>query len=127
MILPPPRSTRTDTLFPYTPRSRSVLTVTFAILGVSGVEIYRKAPPIPAQVVAVSGEVLMTRDDIMAGQAAWQSTGGMQLGPIWGHGAYPAPAWSAAWLHCELVAWFGLAHQERHGHPVDSLPIPTTA
>src|SRR3546814_6436816 len=76
MILPPPRSTRTDTLFPYTPRSRSVLTVTFAILGVSGVEIYRKAPPIPAQVVAVSGEVLMTRDDIMAGQAAWQSTGG---------------------------------------------------
>src|SRR3546814_6518836 len=65
----------------------AVLTVTFAILGVSGVEVYRKAPPIPAQVVTASGEVLMTRDDILTGQPAWQSTGGMQLGSIWGHGA----------------------------------------
>src|SRR3546814_2116883 len=48
----------------------AVLTVTFAILGVSGVEIYRKAPPIPAQVVSASGEVLMTRDDILTGQTA---------------------------------------------------------
>src|SRR3546814_1796955 len=62
----------------------AVLTVTFAILGVSGVEVYRKAPPIPAQVVTASGEVLMTRDDILTGQTAWQSTGGMQLGSIWG-------------------------------------------
>src|SRR3546814_3100614 len=94
MLRRPPRSTRTDTLFPYTTLFRSwwvliaVLTVTFAILGVSGVEIYRKAPPIPAQVVSASGEVLMTRDDILTGQTAWQSTGGMQLGSIWGHGAY---------------------------------------
>src|SRR3546814_21101836 len=73
----------------------AVLTVTFAILGVSGVEIYRKAPPIPAQVVSASGEVLMTRDDILTGQTAWPSTGGMQLGSIWGPGAYQAPARSA--------------------------------
>ena len=53
----------------------AVLTVTFAILGISGVEVYRNAPPIPAKVVSASGEVLMTREDIMAGQAAWQSTG----------------------------------------------------
>src|SRR3546814_13698179 len=51
----------------------AVLTVTFAILGVSGVEVYRKAPPIPAQVVTASGEVLMTRDDILTGQTAWRS------------------------------------------------------
>src|SRR5690606_11462437 len=62
----------------------AVLTVTSAILSVSGVEIYRKAPPIPAQVVAASGQVLMTREDILDGQSAWQTTGGMQLGSIWG-------------------------------------------
>src|SRR3546814_7944578 len=29
--------------------------------------------------------------------------GGMQLGSIWGHGAYVAPDWSADWLHREAV------------------------
>ena len=62
----------------------AVLTVTFAILGFSGIEVYRKAPPIPTRVVSVSGDILMTRDDILEGQTAWQSTGGMQLGSIWG-------------------------------------------
>src|SRR5690606_7180188 len=31
----------------------------------------------------------------------WQSTGGQQLGSIWGHGAYVAPDWTADWLHLE--------------------------
>jgi nitric oxide reductase subunit B len=105
----------------------AVLTVTFAILGVSGVEIYRKAPPIPTQVVTASGEVLMTRDDIMAGQAAWQSTGGMQLGSIWGHGAYQAPDWSADWLHRELTAWLNLAAQENYGAAFDTLGVDQQA
>jgi nitric oxide reductase subunit B len=65
-----------------------VLVVTFSILGFYGTEFYRKPPPIPAQVVSASGTVLMTRDNILDGQAAWQSTGGMQIGSIWGHGAY---------------------------------------
>ena len=73
----------------------TILTITFAILGLSGVEVYRQAPPIPARVVAASGAELMTREEIMEGQAAWQSVGGMQLGSIWGHGAYQAPDWSA--------------------------------
>lgn len=98
-----------------------VLAVTFSILGVSGVEVYRKAPPIPAMVVTASGETLMTRADILDGQAAWQSTGGMQLGSIWGHGAYQAPDWSADWLHRELVAWLDLAARETHGAAFDTL------
>nr|WP_286207674.1 nitric-oxide reductase large subunit [Hephaestia sp. MAHUQ-44] len=105
----------------------AVITVTFAILGVSGVEIYRKAPPIPERVVTVSGAVLMTHDDIMAGQTAWQSTGGMQLGSIWGHGAYQAPDWSADWLHRELVAWLGLAAQQTYGKAFDALDVEQKA
>lgn len=98
-----------------------VLIVTFGILGVSGVEVYRQAPPIPERVVSASGQVLATRDRILDGQTAWQSVGGMQLGSIWGHGAYQAPDWSADWLHRELVAWLDLAAREAHGRPFDAL------
>lgn len=100
----------------------AVLTVTFGILGFYGSEIYRQAPPIPAQVVTTSGETLMTSEDVMRGQSAWQSIGGMQLGSIWGHGAYQAPDWSADWLHRELMAWLDLAVQEEHGTSYEALP-----
>src|SRR5690606_16003416 len=98
-----------------------VLLVTFGILAWSGVEVYRQVPPIPAQVVTSSERVLMTKDQILDGQTAWQSTGGMQIGSIWGHGAYQAPDWSADWLHRELVAWLELAAQEAYGVSYDVL------
>ena len=82
----------------------AILGITFSVLGYFGTEVYRSAPPIPAQVVNAQGEVLMTSDSILDGQTAWQSVGGMQLGSIWGHGAYQAPDWSADWLHRELMA-----------------------
>jgi Nitric oxide reductase large subunit len=105
----------------------SVLTVTFLILGISGAEVYRKAPPIPTEVVTASGKSLMTREDIMAGQAAWQSTGGMQLGSIWGHGAYQAPDWTADWLHRELTTWLTLAALEAYDKPFDELDVEQKA
>lgn len=99
----------------------TVLLVTFAILGFSGKEIYKHAPPIPEQVVSESQQLLMTKQDILDGQTAWQSTGGMQIGSIWGHGAYQAPDWTADWLHRELLAWLELAAQERFGVSYDTL------
>ncbi|KAF0806711.1 nitric oxide reductase large subunit [Alcanivorax xiamenensis] len=99
----------------------AVLAVTFALLGYFGTEVYRKAPPIPDRVVTEDGTVLMTRDDILDGQTAWQSVGGMQLGSIWGHGAYQAPDWTADWLHRELIHWLDLAARERYGQPYDAL------
>lgn len=92
-----------------------VLAVTFSLLGYFGTEVYRNAPPIPAQIVSDSGEVLMTHDSILDGQTAWQSVGGMQLGSIWGHGAYQAPDWTADWLHRELKNWLELAAQDVFG------------
>ncbi|MGC4084325.1 MAG: hypothetical protein QM736_19995 [Vicinamibacterales bacterium] len=47
--------------------------------------------------------VVMTGDDIEAGQNVWQSMGGMEQGSIWGHGSYVAPDWTADWLHRESV------------------------
>ncbi len=91
--------------------------ITFGLLGYYGKEVYRQAPPIPDKITTASGKVLMTQDSILDGQTAWQSVGGMQLGSIWGHGAYQAPDWTADWLHRELVAWLDLAAQDTFQKP----------
>lgn len=85
-----------------------VLTITFGLLGYLGVEVYRQAPPFPEQFVSASGQTVITKDNILQGQSAWQSTGGMELGSVLGHGAYQAPDWTADFLHRELVAWLEL-------------------
>ena len=104
-----------------------VLIVTFSLLGYYGVEIYRQVPPIPTQISTNDGKVLFTRDDILDGQTAWQSVGGMQLGSIWGHGALQAPDWTADWLHRELMAWLDLAAQEQYGKAYASLDTAAQA
>jgi nitric oxide reductase subunit B len=99
----------------------SIVAITFSLLGYFGVEVYRKAPPIPAQVVSENGTQLMSRESILDGQTAWQSVGGMQLGSVWGHGAYQAPDWTADWLHRELLAWLDLASHDQYGKPYEAL------
>lgn len=99
----------------------AVLAVCFTILGYMGSEVYKKAPPYPEQVVSASGKVLMTKDDILAGQSAWQTTGGMEVGSILGHGAYQAPDWTADWLHRELSAWLDLTAQQTYGKKFDEV------
>ena len=81
------------------------LGVTVCLRGWFGREVYRQATPIPQQVQSADGRLLFTGDDILNGQTAGRSVGGMQLGSIWGHGAYQAPDWTADWLHRELTAW----------------------
>jgi len=104
-----------------------VMIVCFSLLGYYGVEVYRTAPPIPQKVQAEDGRVLYTQEGILDGQTAWQSVGGMQLGSIWGHGAYQAPDWTADWLHRELLAWLDLAAQAQHGKALDQLDADAQA
>lgn len=98
-----------------------VLAITFSLLGYYGTEIYRTAPPIPASFVSERGDIFTTEEKILDGQTAWQSVGGMQLGSIWGHGAYQAPDWTADWLHRELVNWLDLAAMDEFAKPFDRL------
>src|SRR5574343_703230 len=100
-----------------------VMIFCFSLLGYYGAEVYRTAPPIPQKVQTEDGRVLYTQEGILDGQTAWQSVGGMQLGSIWGHGAYQAPDWTADWLHRELSAWLDLASHERHGKAFDQLGV----
>ncbi|MEO8592702.1 MAG: nitric-oxide reductase large subunit [Candidatus Solibacter sp.] len=80
-----------------------VLVVSFGILGWIGTRIYQQMPPIPNQVVATDGAVVIPSGDVGRGQNVWQSLGGMQVGSIWGHGSYVAPDWTADWLHREAM------------------------
>lgn len=99
----------------------TVLTLTFALLGYLGTEVYRKAPPFPENYISKTGEVIISKDDILRGQSAWQSTGGMELGSVLGHGAYQAPDWTADWLHREALAWLEITAQAEHGKAFDQL------
>ncbi len=99
----------------------AILGITFTLLGYLGREVYRQAPPIPEQIVTTDGTVVATKEKILDGQTAYQSVGGMQLGSVYGHGAYQAPDWTADWLHRELLAWLDLAAHEQYGLAYDKL------
>ena len=99
----------------------SVIVISFSVLAYYGREIYRQAPPIPEQVTTPSGQTLFTGQDIRDGQNVWQSTGGQELGSIWGHGAYVAPDWSADWLHREAVERLNMWAQTEDARAFDKL------
>jgi len=103
------------------------LLVAFLILGFFGREVYRQAPPIPTKVVTPAGAVLMTRDSILDGQQVWQSTGGQQMGTVWGHGAYQAPDWSADWLHREALALLDVWAEAEGAPGFAALPLDRQA
>ncbi len=98
-----------------------VMGLSFAVLGYYGVEIYRKAPPIPEKVVTEDGTLLFTGQDIKDGMNVWQSIGGQAVGTIWGHGAYQAPDWSADWLHKEALHILDQLALSRDSVPYDQL------
>ncbi|MFN7980874.1 MAG: hypothetical protein U0Q11_03375 [Vicinamibacterales bacterium] len=99
----------------------AVIVLSFAVLGWTGSRIYQMAPPIPSEVRTESGQVVLTGDDIEAGQNVWQSMGGMELGSIWGHGSYVAPDWTADWLHREATGTLDKWGHEQFGRAYELL------
>lgn len=80
-----------------------VLIAGFSTLIFMGHETSTQAPPIPDKVVDVNGQTLFTGDDILAGQAVFQKFGLMDVGSVFGHGAYNGPDFSADYLHREAM------------------------
>ncbi len=76
-----------------------VFVVGFSVLIFMGHETSTQAPPIPDKVVAPNGKVLFTGQDILAGQSVFQKYGLMDVGSIFGHGAYNGPDFTADYLH----------------------------
>jgi len=105
----------------------AVIVVSFAVLGWVGTEIFRHKPPIPSEVTTASGAGVFAPGDIEAGQNVWQSLGGMELGSVWGHGAYTAPDWTADWLHRELMFVLDVWAKTEKAPSYDALPAERQA
>ena len=96
-----------------------VLIFGFSTLIFMAHETSTQAPPIPEKIVDEAGNLLFTGEDILAGQAVFQKYGLMDLGSIFGHGAYNGPDFSADYLHREAeisleklaVRTYGLAYE----------------
>jgi nitric oxide reductase subunit B len=99
----------------------AILLLSFGLLLFMGREIYLAAPPMPEAVKTAAGETLFTLEDLNTGREVWQTMGGMQVGSIWGHGAYVAPDWSADWLHREAVGLLELWAQRDHGKAYEDM------
>lgn len=78
-----------------------VLIAGFSTLIFMGHETTNQAPPIPERIVDESGKILFTGVDILAGQGVFQKYGLMDVGSVFGHGAYNGPDFSADYLHRE--------------------------
>src|SRR4051794_1867236 len=104
-----------------------VLVISFSVLGWIGTRIYQQMPPIPNQVTATDGTVVIPAGDIGRGQNVWQSLGGMQVGSIWGHGSYVAPDWTADWLHREAMFVLEEWSAKEYGKPYAKLAAEDSA
>lgn len=85
-----------------------VYIVTFSVLLWAGTVIAREAPPIPLVIESPQHRVILERQDIQAGQVAYLTRGGQDIGSIWGHGSNLAPDWTADVLHRWGLATAGM-------------------
>lgn len=104
-----------------------VMIASFSVLLYYGRDIYQTAPPVPETVATAAGVTVFTRADIETGQDVWRSTGGQELGSVWGHGAYVAPDWTADWLHRESVYLLDLWSQRQEGVAFEAAPSEVQA
>lgn len=82
--------------------------------------IKRIGPPIPQKVVDQSGNLIFTRDDVLAGQQVFLKYALMDNGTIWGHGAYLGPDFTAEYLHTLALDVTDFLAQQNYGlHPQD--------
>src|SRR5499425_1810209 len=104
-----------------------VILASFAVLGSVGYKAISTAPPIPAKVVTADGALLFTGETIRDGQNVWQSTGGQEVGTIWGHGAYVAPDWSADYLHRQSLIVLNIWAQRQGFANFEAMPAESRA
>lgn len=98
-----------------------VLVLAFSGLIFGGYLVYEEKPPIPAQTMAADGSVLFTEDDVRGGQAVFLRYGIMDVGSIFGHGAYLAPDFTADYLHNMGLQVQKYYAQKNYGKSYDAL------
>ena len=114
--------TRTEVLSPWWRYTVLLVILScFAVLTWLACRAYESAPPIPDKIVTVQGNILFSREDILAGQQVFLRYGLMENGSIWGHGAYLGPDFSAEYLHTLAVDTGDHLAQLIYGRPLSQL------
>ncbi len=115
--------------------SRKGLYVSFWFVGIIMVSILiyftanlaKEVPPIPQQVIAHSGEVLYTYDDVVAGKGYFQQFDLMDYGSLLGMGAYMGPDFSTEFMHKRAESLYAYYANQEFGKAVKDLSKPELA
>jgi len=83
--------------------------------------LQKEVPPIPAKVVAASGEVLYTYDDVVKGKGNFQQFDLMDYGTMLGMGAYLGPDFTSEFFHRRAEFLYDRLGREEFGVGADSL------
>lgn len=70
----------------------------FSIIGWGTYITYKEAPPLPLQFLSPTQQVVMTREDIIAGKAGFQQADLMDFGSLYGMGSYFGEDYTAQYL-----------------------------
>lgn len=98
-----------------------VMIMGFTILIWLAVRSYQDAPPIPGKVIGPAGEIIFTKNDILAGQQVFLKYGLMENGTVWGHGAYLGPDFSAEYLHALSIDTEAMLARQRYNRDLQNL------
>lgn len=104
--------------------------VAFTVLLIAGAAIWKNAPPVPETMRSPAQEIVLTKQEIQAGQETYLARGGQHIGSIWGHGSYLAPDWTAAVLHHWGLATAGILYNNNPNftqQDLEALPAPQRA
>ncbi len=103
----------------------TILILGFSTLIFMGHEASTQAPPIPEKIIDLNGRELFSGKDILEGQAVFQKYGLMDLGSVYGHGAYNGPDFSADYLHRQADICLKVASVEQYAKPYQALDSGT--
>jgi nitric oxide reductase subunit B len=93
----------------------------FTVLLMGGYWIFKEQAPRPLEVTNEKGEVILTKETIMGGQAVFQKYGLMDYGTVLGHGSYMGPDYTAEALTVYTEGMQDFRAEEKFGKPFDKI------
>ncbi|UYZ20520.1 nitric-oxide reductase large subunit [Mesobacillus jeotgali] len=104
---------------------KSVLIITlllsFTVLLTGGYWIFKDMAPRPLEATSAKGEVILTKESIMGGQAVFQKYGLMDYGTVLGHGSYMGPDYTAEALKIYSDGMQDFRAKEKYGKDFEGL------
>ncbi|RSD26550.1 nitric-oxide reductase large subunit [Mesobacillus subterraneus] len=106
---------------------KSVLIITlllsFTVLLTGGYWIFKDMAPRPLEVTSEKGEIILTKESIMGGQAVFQKYGLMDYGTVLGHGSYMGPDYTAEALKIYTDGMQDFKAQEKYQKNFEALTV----